>query len=287
MLRRSLMIILAASFLIGGAVSAQTTSGTTTDEVEGAFNLSILVDGETLTDSFVGEVGTRLYGFQGTEGDIVTITMTQITQELDPFLVLLGPNGEVVASDDDSGVERYLSAAITEVTLPATGSYFIFASSFTNIDTILDEVLTVEQEFTLTLDGITAPADESIDPELLTITAFTAELGMVYEGETTVTAPVTYYIFTAEEGDSLDLVIDEADFDTILHLFDAEGNRIAVNDDDEDLGVLTSAIRGFEAPYSGSYLLMATDVFFYNALAGEDELLIFSGGTYSLSISGE
>lgn len=280
-LRRIVSIGVAALLLVSAAAaSAQ-------DTTPGAFNLTILEDGASFEDVFFGLVGTKLYGFQGVEGDVVSVTMTQISEDLDPYLVVLGPNGEVIAADDDSGTEPLFAASITDVTLPATGSYFIIASTFYNIDAILEEEIRDEQRYTLTLTGNSSVSDAEVDPALLVITATEAMPGQTFNGDSTAESVVDYYLLSATEGDSLDLIIESADFDTVIHLFDNEGNRLAVNDDDDVRAVLNSALYDFVAPYTGSYLVLVTDVFFYNALLGSDELLVYTGGTYELSITAE
>ena len=92
-------------------------------------NIPILLDGDTFVDSFSGDVGTRLYAFNASEGDEVTISMVQLHDDLDPFLVLLGPRGELIAADDDSGSEPF-SAMVSQVKLPASGGYFLMATSY-------------------------------------------------------------------------------------------------------------------------------------------------------------
>lgn len=50
--------------------------------------------------------------------------------------------------------------------------------------------------------------------------------------------------------------------DTILHVFSPFGARIAVNDDSED--GTNSEIAELELTEDGTYLIFATDVFFYD-----------------------
>lgn len=65
------------------------------------------------------------YPFDGEAGDAVAIAMD--SEEFDTVLVLLGPNGEEVAFNDDYA--RSLNSTII-TTLPTTGTYTIVARSF-------------------------------------------------------------------------------------------------------------------------------------------------------------
>jgi tetratricopeptide (TPR) repeat protein len=65
------------------------------------------------------------YTFSGTAGQAVTIRMT--SDEIDPVLELLGPDGQQIAYNDD--FSRTLNSAII-ITLPTTGDYKIVARSF-------------------------------------------------------------------------------------------------------------------------------------------------------------
>ena len=245
--------------------------------------LSILDDGETVTDEFVGDVGTKLYAFNASMGDSVTVSMTQISEELDPYLVLLGPAGEVIASDDDSGSES-LAAEISGVTLPADGGYFIVASSYTNIDSILESEITSAQKYTLSVNGITPPVDmPDYSPD--NIQYFRGDLvaNTPAEGASTPEEPVYYYLFYGQAEETITITLESDDFDPVLHLFNATGSRIAVNDDDLESTGFNSAIRNFTLPEDGPYLVFATDVFFYNA--GDDNAILgYEGGDFTISL---
>lgn len=240
----------------------------------------ILKNGDVVDDFLSGDVQTRLYMFNATEGDSVTIAMTQIDDGLDPFLVLLGPSGQVIASDDDSGKKDY-SALIKDVELPATGLYFVVASSFEYIDTILDASTDTELNYELTIDGITEPDDKAAS------TYFGSDIadGDTLTGNSTVDEPVFYFTFEGHKGDVVDINMSSDEFDTILHVFAPGGARIAVNDDIKD-GDTNSEIKGLELPEDGIYLIFATDVFFYSAGDTETQLQ-FTGGQFQISLNFE
>ncbi len=66
------------------------------------------------------------YEFEGAAGDLVTLSMS--STDGDPFVVLLDPESEIVAWDDDSG--GGFDALISNVELDANGTYSIVATSF-------------------------------------------------------------------------------------------------------------------------------------------------------------
>jgi serine protease Do len=68
----------------------------------------------------------KIYGFEGKAGQRVTIEMS--SQEVDPTLFLLKPDGSKLAENDDISPNNP-NARIT-VTLPATGVYLVLANAF-------------------------------------------------------------------------------------------------------------------------------------------------------------
>lgn len=66
-----------------------------------------------------------LYTFQGRAGQRVQIDM--VSREIDPYLILIDPNGNEVAQDDDSGGSP--NAKIV-ATLPVDGTYLLMANSY-------------------------------------------------------------------------------------------------------------------------------------------------------------
>lgn len=243
------------------------------------FTPQYLEDGAAITDMLTENAQAKLYAFNAVEGDAVTVTMTQITEELDPFIVLLGPSGEVIASDDDSGTP-FLASAITDVALPATGTYFIMATSFQFVDDILEfEGEAKELAFELTLNGI-SPVEEA------NVRFFAGQLtaGETLTGESTTEFPVFYFRFEGAAGSTVNLAMASDDFNTVLHVFSPSGVRVAVNNNADD-GTVNSAIDGLILPEDGTYLVFATDVFFYNAVSTEDELLTYTGGMFEITFN--
>ncbi len=95
---------------------------------------NVLEYGDTVQSVIDSENFEQVYTFEGSEGDIVTITMIDISADdtLDPLLILLDPNGvEVIQNDDgDSAVVGQFNSQILNFTLPGDGTYTIIATRF-------------------------------------------------------------------------------------------------------------------------------------------------------------
>ncbi|MEO0409998.1 MAG: trypsin-like peptidase domain-containing protein [Cyanobacteria bacterium P01_A01_bin.135] len=67
----------------------------------------------------------REHLFSGRQGQMVTITLE--SREFDPYLILLGPNRQVIGQNDDFGTDK-AKASLT-LRLPETGTYRILANA--------------------------------------------------------------------------------------------------------------------------------------------------------------
>lgn len=285
-LRITLLVVLLTAFT-SIAIHAQDEDTDAEDTFE--FSLGILEDGEAIEGEFTDTITARLYGFNATEGDTVTISMNDTSEdgELDPFLVLLGAAGEVIAVDDDSG-EASLDARI-EAELPATGGYFILASTFTNIRLNATTDVASEKDpvsYELTLTGNTQPTEsEDYSPDSVPFFRGEMAIGDGFAGFSNLDEPVFYVLFEGEAGQVIDIELSSDDFDTILHVFGNGGDRIAFNDDGTEV-VGNSVITGLELPTTGEYIIFATDYYFLDAINGLDseEAGSFTGGEFILDI---
>ena len=86
------------------------------------------------------------YTFSGTAGQLVSITMQAPSSFVDTYVYLLGPSGPVVAENDDCNYPSDLSSCINNFSLPATGTYTIEATTFSE---------TARGTYTLTLSQST------------------------------------------------------------------------------------------------------------------------------------
>ncbi len=69
--------------------------------------------------------------FEGTAGDLITLSMIAQSGDLDPALELLNPDGSQLAYNDDTTDPALgVNAQINRVRLPVTGTYIVEASRF-------------------------------------------------------------------------------------------------------------------------------------------------------------
>jgi hypothetical protein len=185
------------------------------------------------------------YTFNGQTGDVIEIRMTRgAGSELDPLLILLGPNGQEVARDDDGGGSR--NAYIRSLTLPASGVYTIVATKFG----------TAGGDFTLTLTLVTAgSAGPTPQGGGSTLT-----FGSPVTGSISASSPEVRYTFSAQAGQVIGVQMSKTseNLDTLLILYDANGQEIARNDDDALGKLYDSYLRDITIPAAGTYTVVAT-----------------------------
>ncbi|MEM9089173.1 MAG: trypsin-like peptidase domain-containing protein [Cyanobacteria bacterium P01_F01_bin.53] len=112
------------------AANAGNSSGQlVTGQQQGVRTLPMSIEGVLGQNSQVlAQDGSRYeeFLFDGNAGQQVTIALN--SQEFDPFVILVGPDGTVLDSNDD--VSRSSFNAGLSVTLPSTGRYRVIANSF-------------------------------------------------------------------------------------------------------------------------------------------------------------
>jgi len=224
-----------------------------------------LPNGQTVGGQLAGRTTAKLYAFNASQGDNVTVSMTPVQgSTLDPYIVVLNNAGGVMAVDDNSG--EVPGAAVTSFSVPENGTYMVIASDAQTIDGINAQTITGTQNFVVTATGYTEPADQG-----QRILYFRREIEPGVppgrRGYSSPLEPVYFYTFQGEAGDVIDVQMYTGDFDTMVSLYDPDGNRIAVNDDTPaPAGLLSSTdstLDGVELTKDGTYIIMGSNVFFY------------------------
>ena len=223
---------------------------------------------------FLGEMehfGTpRLYAFVGTEGDEVSISMDALPgSRLDPYLLLIGAAGEVLATNDDRSVDD-LGAEIADYELPFDGAYFVLATTFNDlvqggVDGEDDE--NGPYEFQIFLEGSNLPEGMDVVEEFEYFSAI-VESDMPVLLETTPSEPIFFVEFFAEEGDTVELLTSRTGDDlinTLIYVFDRFGDRVAVGSGGEGGDDLYALVEGIEIEETGLYFVFATSNSFYRA----------------------
>jgi serine protease Do len=155
----------------------------------------------------------NLYRFEGRAGQRIAIEMS--SQEIDPYLILVGPNQQDLGQDDDSAGN---SNARIETTLPTTGTYLILANSYAAGE---------QGRYQLHLNTLRSAASPSSSPYLLQTT------GQLSPGDNRLTDNSLYddYWFEGQAGQQVTISLNSSEFDTYLILVDSTGERLAENDD--------------------------------------------------------
>ncbi len=269
---------LALMLALVSSVSAQKDTGTTgggdapvdEDIDPTVLNLPLLEDGESIDLSFANTDGALLVAFNASEGDEVTISMTQTNDNLDPYLVVFNSVGLILAADDDSGDEP-LSSLIEDLEIPADDSYFVLATSFSTRNAALDGQDGEDLTFEITVSGNTPPAD--IPEGSFAYSTYGLEIGESIDIEVTEEYPAAFITFIGSEGDEVTLSAPSDELDTLLMLFDYTGARIAV-DDDGGSEPLAAEIADAELPLEGVYFAILT---YYSYQSFPDSGLISEG----------
>ncbi|MEO0597999.1 MAG: hypothetical protein AAF126_17955, partial [Chloroflexota bacterium] len=168
----------------------------------------VLEDGEYEFE-LTAELNTSLFTFYAEEGDEVSISMTQDIDELDPFIVIIAPDGTVFAADDDSG-DVGLSSLLEDLEIEETGLYTLIASSYIYIDTFFTdqwETQPEEQPYVLTIEGVSSIGDDEI-ADLLEGSGYVfMEDGFEETFDIDSDQQAVFFAFEGEEGDEIDIDI--------------------------------------------------------------------------------
>ncbi|HVO44201.1 MAG TPA: PPC domain-containing protein, partial [Aggregatilineales bacterium] len=90
---------------------------------------SLLPAGLTATGTISSDNAGDAYGFDATNGQLVTINLDATSGSLDPFLVLLDPGGNIIASNDDASPQTRNSAIVNQP-INTDGRYTILTTRF-------------------------------------------------------------------------------------------------------------------------------------------------------------
>lgn len=276
MLRIRIALCLAVLLLLTAAAAAQE---------ETLLTLPVLEDGQPWDGELTAQFDSQLFAFSATEGDTITLTVTQAEgSTLDPYVVLLGNFGQVLAADDDSG-KVALSSEIADFQIPATNTYFVLVTTFMGTSFPMTEDNTTVPEgqtladltlpYTVLLQGNTSVLTED---ENFQYGSGDATIGQAVTLALTTAEPIFYVDLNVTEVGNYDFALTSESLDPLIMVFDGEGRRIAINDDSDSLD---AGLEGL-ALEPGRYLIMAT-VASYEDIPDEAS---FEGGEVELLVTG-
>lgn len=234
---KRLIVILMVIFLAINVVSAQQAD-------LGVYGR--LVNNNPLGGTIEAGNDMHLFEFDGAAGDVVTIQMIALSGDIDPALVLLGLDGSIVSWNDDSNNE--LNSTI-QVQLPYTGTYFVLATTFRS----LYEWGETEGDYQIVLSGLSSVASqESVTVDDLQV----LEPDQVYESILLdASIPVFLSTLTVQDTLAVDLLAESDTLDTVLYVFNTEGERIALDDDSAGYNY-SAGLQGVPLDEPGQYLIM-------------------------------
>jgi hypothetical protein len=215
----------------------------------GGGSLSI---GDSITDYLDVWIGDA-WTFDGNARDVISVGSR--SDEFDTVLTIYGPDLHRAAWDDDS-LGDY-NSLISGLALPSTGRYMIVVRSFSDAGVGAYELATASGTSIPGWEPTMSNADDVI------------EFGETVQGELT-TVQGEQWVFNGSEGDSINLSVMSAQFDSLISLFGPDGEYLTCDDDG---GAGSNAmIDGYTLPRSGIYFV---DVLSYGAGAT---------GAYSLTL---
>jgi len=218
--------------------------------------------------------------FTGQRGDVIRVTMTRsadVPGGLDGYLLLIGPDGAVLAEVDDTGDAVMPTLAGYE--LPADGVYTLVATrfGFANGYSVGAYSLTLELIGRQLMTGTSAEggarwlAPGTLPPGLRWLAYNEPVNGRLADDHSE-----DWYIFQGRAGDVITLRMAAADgaLDPFLILTDGSGYELARADDAPD-GSRDAVIADLPLPADGAYLVRATRYgFAHGPSAGSYTLVI-------------
>jgi hypothetical protein len=236
-----------------------------------------LTRGATVTGTIDNATYEQAYTVELTAGEAVTFTMIRLDGDLDPLLVLFGPDGSEADRNDDALEtvgELALNSQIAGFTPPVSGTYTLVATRYAQAEGLSGGTY----QISMTGDQPVAPPPDTTPPAAST----TLSVGSVASGTINDTQFVADYTIALDAGQTITVTLERTgdNLDPLLYIFGPNGAELAVNDDAEtpvsDLA-LNSQIVDFTAPESGTYTIRATR---YAEAGG------LSTGTFQLSVTG-
>jgi len=250
MQRLGIVILIVVGLMAGAVVLAQDEAPLTLGVV------GILTDDTTTEQGLNAEAGMHLYAFNG-QGD-VRLAMDATRGKIDPILVVFAKDGSLLAVDDDGGDD--LNAAV-DLALPRQDTYFVLAGTPKTLY-LPGKREELDGSYRLGSSGATTPTDDAgLDAAELGIQQITLDGSLA--GALSDERPLFLAWLAVQDSIVVDLSADSTETDTLLYVFDAEGQRLALDDDSGSDGI-SAAISGLVLEEPGQYLVVVT-TFGYHA----------------------
>lgn len=200
-----------------------------------------LAYGDSVQATITARESRHAFYFEGRQGDVVTARLTPTSGNLDPLLLLVDNNGDVLAISDD--VDETLGAAITTIGISEDNFYFVIATRFGH------SLGVTEGGFTLSLEreGVLSEAGGYLNYG-------DSVIGFIDDN-----MPRLTYVFEAERGDIVNVRMQRvagSNLDSYVYIASEDGQILVDNDDRE--GSLDAAISSFLILEPGFYQVVAS-----------------------------
>lgn len=205
-----------------------------------------ITPGQTVSGTLTDAQFRQLYIFTGEAGQVISIALTATEGDLDPYLLLLNNQNQVLAVSDDDGATN--NSVITGYALPSTGDYFIIVTRFGH------EHGTTTGNYRLTIDDLGATTTTTVADDVIVF-------DVPETGQITNDTSIIVYRFEALRGQVINIQMQRTsgNLDPLLDLFDAIGTPIISGDDDPtSIDSLNAGIINFLVPADGVYYIRAT-----------------------------
>lgn len=209
----------------------------------GALEFGVPITGTVDLDDF-----QRFYTFTATRDQVVTVWMDKLTGDLDPYLILVGPDGRQVARNDDRS-DGTINATLENIRIPLDGDYTIVATRYLRLFGASSGTFTLSADFTQGEVSDTVDIPVPIFPD------------RPAQGSISGTGDFQYYSFSGRGGELVTIRMTTTDaLDPFIILEDAFGREVARDDDDiEDTANSdNAALVGVMLPEDGYYVILAT-----------------------------
>lgn len=199
--------------------------------------------GETVWGSLDDALFESEHVFQAQARDEVTVRVTAADEDVNPYLLLLDSDWNVVAQDDDSG--EGLNPLIEDYTIQRPGQYTIIVAGY------WDDFF--EYELELTCEEGPPLETEPIECGEVVNGALTENDETGFRG----TAPFDAYSIRCSPDTFLAISMATDEGDPYLYLLDPDGNVVA--EDDDSGGGLNSLIA-YRTDRAGEFTIIATSL---------------------------
>lgn len=217
-----------------------------------------LAIGERVSGALDNTRAAQLHTFEGQAGQRIDVLLEQQDNDLDPYILMLAPDGRELYFNDDRDFNS-LNSALLGAELPESGTYTLVATRW-------------RQQFGFSTGRYSLEIRPAANADTNVIPARRTSYGLTQSG--TLNGDSLRYTFAATARDVIDISVRKTsgDLDPNIILTDSLGNEIAANDDINPFTNFDAAIVGYTLPASGFYTVIVEASKNDSAFSGDFEL---------------